>query len=64
MNRPIFVEHGSIDLLEQIKIRGLSGSESLKMMGFASDWMRANLQRLSVPETPLLGRLLSGLAEY
>ncbi|WP_123432517.1 DNA cytosine methyltransferase [Pseudomonas brassicacearum] len=42
-------------------IRWLSGSERLKMMGFASNWMRPTLQRLSVPETPLLRRWLSGL---
>lgn len=42
-------------------IRWLSGSERLKMMGFASDWMRPTLQRLSVPETPLLRRSRSGL---
>ncbi len=42
-------------------IRWLSGSERLKMMGFASDWMRPTLQRLSVPEMPLLRRWRSGL---
>lgn len=42
-------------------IRWLSGSERLMMMGFASDWMRPTLQRLSVPETPLLRRSRSGL---
>lgn len=42
-------------------IRWLSGSERLKMMGFASDWMRPTLQRLLVPETPLLRRSRSGL---
>ncbi len=42
-------------------IRWLSGSERLKMMGFASDWMRPTLRRLSVPETPLLRRSRSGL---
>jgi len=42
-------------------IRWLSGSERLRMMGFASDWMRPTLQRLSVPETPLLRRSRSGL---
>ncbi len=41
-------------------IRWLSGSERLKMMGFASDWMRPTLQRLSVPEMPLLRRWRSG----
>ncbi|SSB97426.1 hypothetical protein SAMN04488697_10855 [Pseudomonas sp. 43mfcvi1.1] len=44
-------------------IRWLSGSERLKMMGFASDWMRPTLRRLSVPEMPLLRRLRSGLAQ-
>lgn len=44
-------------------IRWLTGSERLKMMGFASDWMRPTLQRLSVPETPLLRRWRSGLGE-
>lgn len=33
-------------------IRWLSGSERLTMMGFASDWMRPTLQKLSLPETP------------
>mgnify|MGYP001093446827 CR=1 FL=1 len=42
-------------------IRWLSGSERLKMMGFASDWMRPTLRRLSVPEMPLLRRSRSGL---
>ncbi len=42
-------------------IRWLSGSERLKMMGFASDWMRPTLRRLSVPEMPLLRRWRSGL---
>ncbi len=42
-------------------IRWLSGSERLKMMGFASDWMRPTLRRLSVPEMPLLRRLRVGL---
>lgn len=42
-------------------IRWLSCSERLKMMGFASDWMRPTLQRLSLPETPLLRRSRSGL---
>lgn len=42
-------------------IRWLSGSERLKMMGFASDWMRPTLRRLSLPETPLLRRSRSGL---
>ena len=42
-------------------IRWLSGSERLRMMGFASDWMRPTLQRLLVPETPLLRRSRSGL---
>ncbi|SDB46446.1 hypothetical protein SAMN03097715_03436 [Pseudomonas putida] len=41
-------------------IRWLSGSERLKMMGFASDWMRPTLRRLSLPETPLLRRWRSG----
>lgn len=41
-------------------IRWLSGSERLKMMGFASDWMRPTLRRLSVPETPSLRRSRSG----
>ena len=42
-------------------IRWLSGSERLKMMGFASDWMRPTLRRLLVPEMPLLRRWRSGL---
>jgi DNA-cytosine methyltransferase len=42
-------------------IRWLSGSERLRMMGFASDWMRPTLRRLSLPETPLLCRSRSGL---
>lgn len=42
-------------------VRWLSGSERLRMMGFASDWMRPTLQRLSVPEMPLLRRWRSGL---
>jgi len=42
-------------------IRWLSGSERLRMMGFASDWMRPTLRRLSLPETPLLRRSRSGL---
>lgn len=41
-------------------IRWLSGSERLRMMGFASDWMRPTLRRLSVPEMPLLRRWRSG----
>lgn len=44
-------------------IRWLSGSERLKMMGFASDWMRPTLQRLSLAETPLCRKLRSGLRE-
>lgn len=44
-------------------IRWLSGSERLRMMGFASDWMRPTLQRLSVPETPSLRRSRSGSDE-
>ncbi len=42
-------------------IRWLSGSERLRMMGFASDWMRPTLRRLSLPETPLLRRSRIGL---
>jgi hypothetical protein len=42
-------------------IRWLSGSERLKMMGFASDWMRPTLQRLSLPETPSLRKSRNGL---
>ncbi len=42
-------------------IRWLSGSERLKLMGFASDWMRPTLRRLSVPETPSCRRSRSGL---
>ncbi|SFP28316.1 hypothetical protein SAMN03159315_02609 [Pseudomonas sp. NFPP28] len=42
-------------------VRWLSGSERLKMMGFASDWMRPTLRRLLVPEMPLLRRWRSGL---
>ncbi|KWV75301.1 hypothetical protein PFLuk1_01047 [Pseudomonas fluorescens] len=42
-------------------IRWLSGSERLRMMGFASDWMRPTLRRLLVPEMPLLRRWRSGL---
>ncbi len=42
-------------------VRWLSGSERLKMMGFASDWMRPTLRRLSVPEMPLLRRWQSRL---
>lgn len=42
-------------------VRWLSGSERLKMMGFASDWMRPTLQRLSLAETPLCRKLRSGL---
>lgn len=42
-------------------IRWLSGSERLKMMGFASDWMRPTLQRLSLAETPLCRKSRSGL---
>lgn len=41
-------------------IRWLSGSERLKMMGFASDWMRPTLQRLSLPETPSLRKSHNG----
>ena len=41
-------------------IRWLSGSERLKMMGFASDWMRPTLQRLSLPETPSLRKSRNG----
>ena len=44
-------------------IRWLSGSERLKMMGFASDWMRPTLQRLSLPETPLLRKSRNGSPE-
>ena len=41
-------------------IRWLSGSERLKMMGFASDWMRPTLQKLSLPETPSLRKSHNG----
>ncbi len=44
-------------------IRWLSGSERLKMMGFASDWMRPTLRRLSLAETPSCRKLRSGLRE-
>jgi hypothetical protein len=44
-------------------VRWLSGSERLKMMGFASDWMRPTLRRLSLPETPSLRRSRNGLRE-
>lgn len=42
-------------------IRWLSGSERLKMMGFASDWMRPTLQKLSLPETPSSRKSHNGL---
>ncbi len=41
-------------------IRWLSGSERLRMMGFASGWMRPTLQRLSLQETPSLRKSRSG----
>lgn len=41
-------------------IRWLSGSERLKMMGFASDWMRPTLRKLSLPETPSYRKSRSG----
>lgn len=41
-------------------VRWLTGSERLKMMGFASDWMRPTLRKLSLPEMPLLRRSRSG----
>jgi hypothetical protein len=44
-------------------IRWLSGSERLKMMGFASDWMRPTLQKLSLPETPSYRKSRSGSRE-
>lgn len=43
-------------------IRWLSGSERLKIMGFASDWMRPTLRRLGVPEMPLPLRSRNGSA--
>lgn len=43
-------------------IRWLSGPERLRIMGFASDWMRPTLQRLGVPETPSPRRSRSGSA--
>lgn len=42
-------------------IRWLSGSERLRMMGFASDWMLPTLRKLSVPETPSCRRSRAGL---
>lgn len=42
-------------------VRWLSGSERLKLMGFASDWMRPTLRKLSLPETPSYRKSRSGL---
>lgn len=41
-------------------VRWLSGSESLSYMGFASDWMRPTLRRLSLRETPSVRKLPNG----
>lgn len=41
-------------------IRWLSGSERLQMMGFAGDWMRPTLRRLSLPEMPSLRKSRNG----
>ncbi len=45
-------------------IRWLSGSESLRYMGFASDWMRPTLQRLGVPETLCVPKLPGGSRKF
>lgn len=47
-------------LPKEAGIRWMSGGERLKIMGFASDWMRPTLQRLMLPETPLPRRSSNG----
>ena len=42
-------------------IRWLSGSERLRISGFAGDWLRPTLQRLGLPETPSCRKSRGGL---
>lgn len=42
-------------------IRWLSGSERLRISGFAGDWLRPTLQRLGLPETPSCRKSHGGL---
>ena len=44
-------------------VRWLSGSERLRIAGFASEWMRPTLQKLGVPEMPLCRKSRSGSPE-
>jgi hypothetical protein len=45
-------------------VRWLSGTERLKYMGFAGDWMAPTLRRLMPPATRFVPLLRNGLLKF